>query len=128
LPVRFARAPEGPADVGNVSTIHAALAYQMAKDVYIGLVRKTTDAIALIAGDAEYAPLVADLVREGSRVDVHFWADHADAALKEAASTFVALDLKRTCLHAGWSATPSRARRPVRFGGATVPGPIADAA
>jgi hypothetical protein len=66
----------GPADVGNVSTIHAALAYQMPKDVYIGLIRKTTDAIALIAGDAEYAPLVADLVHEGYRVDVHFWAEH----------------------------------------------------
>jgi hypothetical protein len=117
-----------PAEVGIQKTIHAAVAYQMAKDVYAGLIRKATDAVALLACDVEYAPLVADLVNEGYRVAVHFWDEHVSPELKSAASEFVPLDLRRACLHEGWRATPIPARRPVKAPAAMPTTPVANAA
>jgi uncharacterized LabA/DUF88 family protein len=50
-----------------------------------------TDTVTLVAGDADYVPVVEDVVSRGIRFDVVFW-DHASGELKRAASKFIPLD------------------------------------
>ena len=44
----------------------------------------------LVAGDADYVPVIKALQEDGFRVEVVFW-DHAARELKEIASNFVSL-------------------------------------
>lgn len=49
------------------------------------------DRISLVAGDGDYEPLVRQLVANGFRVTVLYWA-HASRELREAATAFQPLD------------------------------------
>jgi hypothetical protein len=49
------------------------------------------DIVTLVAGDADYVPVLEDVMRRGIQFDVVFW-EHAFAELQNGASTFVALD------------------------------------
>ncbi len=67
----------------------ATIARDIMRDSYERMRRN--DIITLVAGDADYVPVVEDVVRRGIRFDVVFW-EHAFAELQTGASTFVALD------------------------------------
>jgi uncharacterized LabA/DUF88 family protein len=47
--------------------------------------------VTLVAGDADYVPVVEGLKGRGFRFDVVFW-EHANHELKAACSNFVSLD------------------------------------
>ncbi len=49
------------------------------------------DIVTLVAGDADYVPVLDDVIRRGIQFDVVFW-EHASDELQSAASKFVALD------------------------------------
>lgn len=76
---------------GGEKKVDVAIAHQITKDVYTGLVEKETDVVVLVAGDKDFVPVVEDLTIEGFTVHVVFWA-HAARELKEAASYFINLD------------------------------------
>jgi uncharacterized LabA/DUF88 family protein len=44
-----------------------------------------------VAGDADYVPVLEDVIRRNIQFDVVFW-EHASDELQSAASKFVALD------------------------------------
>jgi uncharacterized LabA/DUF88 family protein len=50
-----------------------------------------TDIVTLVAGDADYVPVVEDMLGRGIQFDVVFW-EHASGELRKAASNFIALD------------------------------------
>lgn len=75
---------------GKEKKVDTAIAYQMSKDAYTVVDRKTSE-ITLVAGDKDYAPAVEDLVKEGFHVTVAFWG-HAAKDLRTAASEFCDLD------------------------------------
>lgn len=79
---RFAGRGEKGVDVELAST----MAYVAATEV-----DRIKSAVCLIAGDADYVPLVELLRTRGYRVDVAFWG-HAATALKRAATEFIDLD------------------------------------
>ena len=54
-------------------------------------IKAGTDIVTLVAGDADYLPVLEDVVRRGIQFDVVFW-EHASDELQSAASKFVALD------------------------------------
>jgi uncharacterized LabA/DUF88 family protein len=70
--------------------IDTNIAYLMGKDAQ-RLADKAADTITLVAGDSDYAAVISDLVSDGFRVPVVFWA-HAARELKEAATRFFELD------------------------------------
>lgn len=76
---------------GKEKKVDVALAHQMTKDAYSGLIQKENDELTLVAGDKDYVPVVDDLVAGGFAVHVVFWR-HAAAELREAASSFTELD------------------------------------
>ena len=53
--------------------------------------RAGIDIVRLVAGDADYVPVVEDVIRRGIEFDVVFW-EHASDELQSAASKFIALD------------------------------------
>ena len=71
--------------------VDVAIAHQITKDAYSGVIRKGVDEITLVAGDKDYVPVAHDLVANGHLFDVVFW-NHAARELKEVASNFVPLD------------------------------------
>jgi hypothetical protein len=76
---------------GKEKKVDVAIAHQMTKDVYSGVVRREVDEITLVAGDKDYVPVVEDLVELGVLLYVVFW-NHAADELKRAATKFVSLD------------------------------------
>jgi hypothetical protein len=76
---------------GKEKKVDVAIAHQMTKDAYSGLVARGEDEMTLVAGDKDYVPMVEDLVSNGFVVHVVFW-DHAAVELKKAATKFVNLN------------------------------------
>jgi uncharacterized LabA/DUF88 family protein len=70
--------------------VDVAIGARMTKDAYT-LMDKTKDELLLVAGDSDFAPVVADLTSEGFKVEVAFW-DHAAREIKETASKFISLN------------------------------------
>lgn len=77
--------------IGNrEKKIDTGIAVAMIKDAYT-LVERNQDTITLVAGDADYVPVVRTLVGDGCKVVVMFW-DHASRELKSECSQFVNLN------------------------------------
>jgi uncharacterized LabA/DUF88 family protein len=49
------------------------------------------DVLTLVAGDADYVPVIERITKRGFQVDVLFWK-HASHELKSAATNFIELD------------------------------------
>ena len=62
----------------------------MMQDSY-ELLDRDTDEMTLVAGDADYVPMIEKLKARGITVHVVFW-DHAAREIREAASRFVSLN------------------------------------
>lgn len=62
----------------------------MVQDSY-ELVKPTEDEMTLVAGDADYVPMIEKLKARGITVHVVFW-DHASREIRETASKFIALN------------------------------------
>ncbi len=77
--------------IGKERQVDVAIAHQMTKDAYSGVVTKGEDEITLVAGDKDYVPMLEDFKANGFVVHVVFW-DHAAAKLKKAATKFVSLN------------------------------------
>ena len=76
---------------GKEKKVDVAIAHQMTKDAYTGVVKKGLDTMTLLTGDKDFVSVVEDLVANGFLVDVVFW-DHAGGELKKAATQFVNLN------------------------------------
>jgi uncharacterized LabA/DUF88 family protein len=87
---------------GKEKKVDVAIAHQMTKDAYSGVIDKAADEITLVAGDKDYVPVVDDLVKEGFRVIVAFWA-HAADELKRSSAIFFSLDPHLETLTRKWS-------------------------
>ncbi len=92
---------------GKEKKVDVAVAHQITKDAYSGVIRKGVDEITLVAGDKDYVPVVQDLIEDGHVFDVVFW-NHAASELKEAASKFIPLDNYLDVLTKPW--VPRRRR------------------
>ena len=87
---------------GKEKKVDVAIAHQITKDAYSGVIRKGVDEITLVAGDKDYVPVAEDLVASGHVFDVVFWS-HAARELKEVASRFVSLDDYLDVLTTPWT-------------------------
>lgn len=76
---------------GREKKVDTAIAHQITKDAYTGVVNKDDDEIILLAGDTDYVPVAEDLVLEGFKIKILFW-DHAGYELKTRATEFVSLN------------------------------------
>ncbi len=76
---------------GQEKKVDVAIAHQLTKDVYSGVISKEGSIIVLVAGDKDFVPVVEDFVQQGYTVHLAFW-NHAARELKEAASYFINLD------------------------------------
>lgn len=76
---------------GKEKKVDVAIAHQMTKDAYSGVVKKGEDEMTLIAGDTDYVPVLEDLKQAGFIVHLVFW-DHAGREIKAAATKFVSLN------------------------------------
>ena len=75
---------------GGEKRVDTSLVTRVCRDAYrFGDPRR--DRISLVAGDGDYEPLVRQLVADGFRVTVLYWA-HASRELREAATAFQPLD------------------------------------
>lgn len=70
--------------------IDTGIVTEMTRDAYRS-VDAHNDIFTLVSGDGDYVPAVERLVDDGYTVEVFFW-DHASKELKEACSTFIALN------------------------------------
>ncbi len=70
--------------------IDTGLSVRMMEDSY-ELIDKAEDEMILVAGDKDYVPVIASIVRRDIRVVVFFW-DHAVAELKNMSSEFCSLN------------------------------------
>jgi len=70
--------------------VDTGIATLMTKDAYTRG-DPESDTFILVAGDADYVPLVRELTMDGFRVEVAFWR-HAARELKACASRFIELD------------------------------------
>jgi hypothetical protein len=71
--------------------VDVAIGAAMIKDAYTRI-NKEKDEVLLVAGDGDYEPVVADLIKEGFKVEVTFW-DHASGDLKKAVGNkFISLN------------------------------------
>lgn len=86
---------------GKEKKVDVAIAHQITKDAYSGVIRRGEDEITLVAGDKDYVPVVEDLVKEGFRVEIVFW-DHAAQELKDVATKFVSLNSYLDLLTKPW--------------------------
>ena len=76
--------------VGKEKKVDVGIGSRMTKDAYTVIDRKK-DELILVAGDADFVPVLEDLKSEGFRVDVAFW-DHAIAReLRGLAKQFISL-------------------------------------
>ena len=87
---------------GKEKKVDVAIAHQITKDAYSGVIRKGVDEITLVAGDKDYVPVVHDLVGNGHLFDVVFW-NHAARELRDVASNFVPLDSYLDVLTTPWT-------------------------
>ncbi|MCB9617768.1 MAG: NYN domain-containing protein [Sandaracinus sp.] len=87
---------------GKEKKVDVALAHQMTKDAYSGLIERGEDELTLVAGDKDYVPVVEDLVGAGFPVHVVFWS-HAAVELQTAASSFTPLDPYLDSLTKKWA-------------------------
>lgn len=87
---------------GKEKKVDVAIAHQMTKDAYSGVITKGRDEMTLVAGDKDFVPVVEDLVASGFIVDVVFW-NHAATELKQAATKFVDLNPYLDHLTKKWS-------------------------
>lgn len=85
---------------GREKKVDVAIAHQITKDAYSGVVPKQEGVIVLVAGDRDFVPVVEDLRAEGFTFHVVFW-DQAARELKEAASYFISLDSRIDALRNG---------------------------
>jgi len=76
---------------GQEKKVDVAIAHQLTKDVYSGIITKEDSRIILVAGDKDFVPVIEDLVAGGHNVHIAFW-NHAARELKESASFFMNLD------------------------------------
>jgi uncharacterized LabA/DUF88 family protein len=76
---------------GQEKKVDVAIAHQLTKDVYSGVINKSEDTIVLVAGDKDFVPVIEDLVSEGYNVHIVFW-NHAARELKDSASYFINLN------------------------------------
>jgi|TARA_R100000455_G_C6244278_1_gene102381 hypothetical protein len=76
---------------GKEKKVDVAIAHQMTKDAYSGIVRRGVDEITLVAGDQDYVPVVVDLMENGFTIHVVFW-ENAAPELKAACSKFTSLN------------------------------------
>lgn len=88
---------------GKEKKVDVAIAHQMTKDAYSGVVSRGVDEMTLVAGDKDYVPMVEDLVSNGFIVHVAFW-DQAATELKTTASKFISLDPWLDLLTKKWEA------------------------
>ncbi|MBZ4396733.1 NYN domain-containing protein [Myxococcus sp. AS-1-15] len=70
--------------------VDTSIVKDMIRDAYTKI-DKLKDEIVLIAGDSDFAPAVEDLVKDGFKVYVVFWA-HAATDLKKVCTKFTSLD------------------------------------
>ncbi len=70
--------------------VDVAIGHRMTKDAYT-VIDKSKDELLLVSGDADFMPVITDLVSEGFKVEVAFW-DHAAREVRDAASKFISLD------------------------------------
>ena len=75
--------------------IDTGIVAAMTRDAYRNA--QPTDVFTIVAGDKDYVPAVEQMKADGFRVDVVFW-DHAAAELKNACSSFIALNSHLTNL------------------------------
>ena len=75
---------------GKEKRVDTSLVTRMCRDAY-RFADPRRDRITLVAGDGDYEPAVTQLVADGFAVTVLYWA-HASRELREAATTFQALD------------------------------------
>jgi hypothetical protein len=68
----------------------ATIARDIMRDSYERM-RGRNDIVTLVAGDADYVPVLEDVMRRGIQFDVVFW-EHAFGELQSGASRFIALD------------------------------------
>ena len=87
---------------GKEKKVDVAIAHQITKDAYSGVIKNGIDEITLVAGDKDYVPVVQDLVAQGHVFDVAFWS-HAARELKEVASKFIPLDSYLDVLTKPWA-------------------------
>ncbi|MFK3940925.1 NYN domain-containing protein [Pseudomonas monteilii] len=76
---------------GKEKKVDVAIAHQITKDAYSGLIDKENDEITLVAGDQDFVPVVEDLVESGFKVHVVFW-ENAAPGLKAVCSKFICLN------------------------------------
>lgn len=76
---------------GKEKKVDVAIAHQITKDAYSGVIKKGTDEVTLVAGDKDFVPVIADLVENGFKVYVVFW-DNAAPELKAACTKFISLN------------------------------------
>jgi len=72
--------------------VDVAIATTMMEDAFT-VIDKDNDDILLVAGDSDYVPLVARLIKLGFKVEVAFWGQAA-RELRETAVNFFDLDAK----------------------------------
>lgn len=70
--------------------VDVAIGHRMTKDAYT-VIDKNKDELLLVSGDADFIPVITDLISEGYKVEVAFWG-HAAREVREAASKFISLD------------------------------------
>ena len=87
---------------GKEKKVDVAIAHQMTKDSYSGVINRDTDEITLVAGDTDFVPVVEDLIDSGFVVHVVFWSSAAQE-LKGVASKFISLDEWLELLTKKWS-------------------------
>lgn len=83
---RFERSPAGE------KKVDVAIAHQLTKDAYTGVITKQDSIVILLGGDRDFVPVVEDLRNEQFDIRVAFWSHAASRELKETASHFINLD------------------------------------
>jgi uncharacterized LabA/DUF88 family protein len=86
---------------GKEKKVDVAIAHQMTKDAYSGVIAPKVDEITLVAGDKDFVPVVEDLVSNNFIVHVVFWG-HAAAELKTTATKFINLNSYLDLLTSRW--------------------------
>ena len=75
---------------GREKRVDTSVVTRMCQDAY-RFADPVRDRFTLVAGDGDYEPTVRQLVADGFAVTVLYWS-HASRELREAATTFHALD------------------------------------
>lgn len=70
--------------------IDTGIAVAITRDAY-KMMNPQEDVITLVAGDADYVPVIEPLKQDGFRVEVVFW-DHASKEVQQVCSNFISLN------------------------------------